>query len=129
MFINKNCTRENENVKSTGTLVELMQSSAANVKRERANQVINSVHTNFKQKIDACFNRIGEMKAKKAEMLLKLVPNTTIQTNFEVNEVDFVDKRVELLKSIENEQIWFVALKKDYEELFGKPYTEPESFL
>ena len=116
-------------IQGTGSLVSLMQASTSTIKKERANQVINNVHTTFKQKLDASFNRIGELNAKKSEMLHKLVPNTSTQTNFEVNAVDFVDKRVEMIKELANEKMWFEALKEEYTDLFGKEYIEPEPFL
>ena len=44
---------ENANVSEDGKLVSLMQASSSTVKKDRANQVLNNVHTSFKQKIDA----------------------------------------------------------------------------
>ena len=119
---------ENTNVKG-GTLVALMKSSSSEIMKERGNQVLTNIHSTFKQKIDASFNRINELKIKKTELLHKLVPSTTIQTAFDVNTVDFVDKNVELVRELANEELWFGALKAEYFELFDKEYTEPESFF
>lgn len=112
-----------------GSLVRLMQASASNIKKERANQVLSNIHTTFKQRVDASYNKIEELNARKNEMLYKLIPNTTIQTDFEVDPTDFVNKRVSIVKELVNEKIWFEALKKEYFELFGKNYVEPETFL
>jgi len=114
---------------STGALVSLMKASSSKIKLERANQVLNNVHVTFKQKVDASFNKIGELQAAKADLLHKLVPTTTIQTDYNVNAVDFVDQTTELTKKLANEKMWFTALKEEYCNLFGKEYVEPESFL
>ena len=117
-----------ENEKA-GSLVRLMQTSSSNIKKERANQVLTNIHTTFKQRVDASYNKIEELNARKTEMLYKLIPNTTIQTDFEVDPADFVNKRLNILKELVNEKIWFEALTKEYFELFGKNYTKPETFL
>jgi len=114
---------------NNGSLVNLMRASVSKIKQERANQVLNNVHTTFKQKVDASFNKIGELAARKADLLHKLVPTTTIQTDFNVNAVDFVDQDCKILQELLNEEIWFEGLKKEYKALFGKEYVEPESFL
>lgn len=120
---------ESTNDEKAGSLVRLMQTSTANIKKERANQVLTNIHTTFKQRVDASYNKIEELNARKTEMLYKLIPNTTIQTDFEVDPADFVNKRLNILKELVNEKIWFEALTKEYFELFGKNYTKPETFL
>ena len=114
---------------STGTLVQLMQASTATIKRERANHVLNSLHTCIKSKIDECHNKIAELRAKKAEMIHKLLPTNVVTTDFEVNAVEFANKRAALIREIINESILFEGLKADYLEMFGKQYEEPQSFL
>lgn len=118
-----------ENVEVNGTLVSLMQANTATIKRERANQVLANVHNTFKQKLDSSWSKINELTIKQTDLMHSLVPKTSINTAFDVNAVEFTDKDVAITKELANEQLWLEALKKRYQELFGKAYVEPETFF
>lgn len=112
-----------------GELVNLIHANTSTIKKERGNQVLTNVHITFKQKIDAVWNKINEYKIRQTDLLHKLVPKTTIETSFDVNSIDFVDKNLDILKEMANEELWLEKLKIEYKRLFGKDYVEPESFL
>ena len=118
-----------ETTEQKGTLINLMTSSNKQIKAERANQVINNIHLIFKGKIDALFNRIGDLKAQDADLLQKLVPSTTLSTSFEVNASEFVDNTIKISTDLVNASMLYEALKIKYQTLFGRQYQEPESFL
>ena len=132
MFKKKIKNHMENNIETTeqkGTLINLMTSSNKQIKAERANQVINNIHLIFKGKIDALFNRIGDLKAQDADLLQKLVPSTTLSTSFEVNASEFVDNTIKISTDLVNASMLYEALKIKYQNLFGRQYQEPEPFL
>ncbi len=112
-----------------GMLVNLVKSSPKDIREGRGTQALNDVHLTYKQKIDAVHSKITALKNEMKNQLYKLVPNSTTQTNYDINPLEFIEKRVKLVEEYENTTIWFTALKADYKILFGKTYVEPESLL
>ena len=118
-----------ETTNQEGVLVKLIHASSNELKQTIANQAISGAHGLFKQKVDAVWTKINQNKIRQVNLTNTLIPKTTVDIVYEVNVSDFVDKDLEILKEMTNDEIWLGKLKDEYKRLFGKDYVEPETFL